>query len=189
MEYILAVLALVATMIGVFGKTSESGCPTILGWVVGTVAVLVCALTIVQHFNKQPEERKVAAVAYTKVLRSLHGLLEPFAILVADVDLKDMVPGTGPTPVNKRVFEFASAREDQLVSKDLLSIYELLPQLLKHEATLQSYALGDRTSVLGRTSPTAFFLPRRRVVGYFGLALGTSIASKHERMYGLRSNI
>lgn len=153
MEYILAVLALIATMVGILGKTSKSGRPTLLGWVAGSVALLVCVLTVVQHFNKQREERKIAVVAYTKVLRSVHGLVTPFAIMVADIDLKRMVPGTGPTPVNKRVFAFSSAREDQLVSKDLLSIYELLPQLLQYEAILRSYTLADRTSVLGQSSP------------------------------------
>jgi len=153
MEYILAALAFVATVVGIVGKTWKSGRPTPLGWAASVVAFLVLVLSVGQQIHKEREEKKIAAVAYERALRSIHGLVEPFAIILADIDLRNKEPGTGPTELNGQLFRYANAREDQVGSKDLLEVYKLLPKLVTYEQTLDSYKVGDRTLVLGKTSP------------------------------------
>jgi hypothetical protein len=153
-EYILAVLAFIATIVGIVGKTWKGPHPTLLGWVAGAVALLALTLSVVQQFNKQQAERKIASVAYLNVLRSIHGLVEPFAILLADIDLRRAEPGTGRTELNKKLFDFANAKVEQVDSEELLSVYVPLSRLLEYVSALKSYSLDDQTLVLGRTSPT-----------------------------------
>jgi len=158
MEYLLAFLAFIATVVGVVGKTWKSGRPTLVGWIAGSVALLVLVLSVVQHYRREQEQKKIAEIAYLKVLRSVHGLLEPFAILLADIDLRKKQPGTGPTELNQQLFRFANATEADLRSEQMVSVFKLLPQLSNHfddlkynPAAWRSYALEGRPTVLNRT--------------------------------------
>lgn len=153
MEYVLAALAFVATVVGIRGDTWEAGRPTLVGWIAGTLALVVLVLSVVSHFQQQREQAKIAEVAHIKVLRSIHGVLEPFAIMLADSDLRRKVPGTGPTELNTQLAAFVGAREEDLEAGAISEVLQILPQLLEHTESFGELTLGDTTVVLQNPSP------------------------------------
>ena len=147
MSYVLSVVAFVATIIGVAGNTWQGGRLTVIGWLVIGLALTTLTLTIVQIREQDRNRRHIADVACEQVLRGTHGLIAPFAILLADADLAKMVPGTGPTELNSRIEKYLRLNNSELSSNEV-GIYEDLPSLINHFPLIMSYSLQDSAGIL-----------------------------------------
>ncbi len=154
MEYVLTFLALLATLFGLGGKTFENGRPTIYGWLVGISAILVCCFTLYQHYLKNIEMKKRESVACTQLLRGIHGVVSPFAHMLADVDLRKHQNQSGITETNTAMKNFVSVKQENLKDINPNFFMKLLP-LSDYMNILDGYKINDYTIVLnGERGPT-----------------------------------
>ena len=147
MSYALSVLAFFATIIGVVGNTWKDGKPTVVGWIAIVLACAALALLLVQNYERDKERKMLGDLACEQVLRGTFGLLTPFAVLLANADLEKKVPGTGPTQLNSRIFEYLNMPNDSLDSH-VMDIFPDLPSLLDHTDSLDTYSLQSYVRVL-----------------------------------------
>jgi hypothetical protein len=148
LENILAVLALISTIIGITCNTRNEKRITAFGWVIVAVASSIFILTLIQNIHHKQEETQRKKIVYVKILRSIHSMAEPWAFLLADIDLK-----TGSTILNQEIKNFANVTEEKLASSEITNIYNELPKLLEQQSFFDYYKVNDKISILGKTSP------------------------------------
>ena len=171
MDYLLAVLALLAAVVGVLGPTSANGQPTYVGAGVLVVAFAVCAVTSVQHYRNRQDRAQMASVQCNQALRAVHGLLFPFAALAADVT--DWARKNGvmsPDAADDRFDQirgFLEANDRNILAsfQNTSILDQHLPVLLQHAAVLSKSSLTDKAVILrGGTWKDIF--ARTALVGY-----------------------
>ena len=149
MDYALSLFAFLAAIVGIVGKTWDRGRPTPIGWVALVSVLLAFLFSVAQHYNDRREAQKIKVLACLQVLRGTSGLIAPFAILVADVDLRKKAQGTGATPLSKRIKQYLSLKDTQLAVEGM-KIFGDLPLLLRYTEILKRLNLNDYTMVLNR---------------------------------------
>ena len=151
-EYVLAIAAFLAALVGIAGKTREkkkSGLTnfTGLGWFAVAIAASVLVISIYINYQKDREAEKIAQIAYSQTLKSVHGLLIPFVLIRADIAMLHEQDLNERHNIETACRTFVSSSIESLLNPNHFSIFELLIETDSY-VDLITYNFEDSPSII-----------------------------------------
>ena len=154
MTYLLSFFACLMTFVSIMGKTWNNGKPTLTGWCLLGLAVVVLLIAVRKHYiddmkaNKMLEDaKKISTIARMQVLRGAHAVTSTYAVIyfgaINNSYRNNSISKDNAEKLTKMLIDFVHVSHEDLIAIQFNRIINLLPAILKHEEYLQKTSLRD----------------------------------------------